>query len=79
MTTDLKSKLASSVEAAAKKAAEEAEAARKRQAEEVSRARKAGVGPRTGAPIGMAQAARPRGQSVGETLRSAIKNSGASI
>jgi hypothetical protein len=59
-------------EAAAKKAAEEAEAKRKREAEEVARARKAAVGPRSGSPVGMAQAAR-KGASVRDSLREAVR------
>jgi hypothetical protein len=60
-------------EAAAQKAAEEAEAKRKREAEEVARARKAAVGPRSGSPVGMAQAARRSGAAVRDSLRDAIR------
>jgi len=66
-------------EAAAKKAME-AEAERKRkEAEEVARARKAGVGPRAGSPSGMATTNTAKGQSVGDSLRAAVKEVRATI
>lgn len=66
-------------EAASKKAAEEAEKRKRQEAEEVARARKAGYGPKSGSPVGRATASSPKGQSVGDTLRSAIKESSAAI
>lgn len=60
-------------EEAAKKAAEEAEAKRKREAEEVARARKAAIGPRSGSPVGLAQAARKGSTSVRDSLRDAVR------
>lgn len=66
-------------EAAARKAAE-AEAERKRKAsEEVARARKAAVGPRGGSPVGMATTSTSKGQTVGDSLRAAIKEVRAAI
>lgn len=66
-------------EAAAKKAADEAEAKRKREAEEVARARRAAVGPRSGSPVGMAQANRSAKQSVRDTLREALREHSGAI
>ncbi|MEJ0094548.1 MAG: hypothetical protein WDN46_14270 [Methylocella sp.] len=67
-------------EAAAKKAADEAERRRKADAEEVQKARRAGVGPRAGSPVGgRAVAGTPQGQSVRDSLKSAIKEQSAII
>jgi len=66
-------------EAAAKKAAEEAEAKRKKEAEEVAKARRAAVGPRSGSPVGMAQANRSAKQSVRDTLREALREHSGTI
>jgi len=67
-------------EAAAKKAAEEAERKRKADAEEVQKARRAGVGPRAGSPSsGKGLAGQPQGQSVRDSLKSAIKERSAVI
>lgn len=67
-------------DAAAKKAADDAEAKRKTDAAEVDKARRAGVNRNQGSPQGLDFASRSkRGQSVGDTLRDAIKSAGASI
>lgn len=71
---------AQAAQAAAAQKAKEAEEARKRkEAEEVAKARKAGYGPRSGSPAGMATAKNPGGQSVRESIASAVKELGAAI
>lgn len=68
-------------EAADKKAAEDAERKRKADAEAVEKARRAGVGPRGGSPTagGRVLAGTPQGQSVRDSLKSAMKGSSAQI
>ena len=65
--------------AAAQKAKEAEEARKRKEAEEVAKARKAGYGPRSGSPAGMATAKNPQGQSVRESIASAVKELGAAI
>ena len=65
--------------AAAQKAKEAEEARKRRETEEVAKARKAGYGPRSGSPAGMATAKNPGGQSVRESIASAVKELGAAI
>lgn len=71
---------AQAAQAATAQKAKEAEEARKRkEAEEAAKARKAGYGPRSGSPAGMATAKNPQGQSVRESIASAVKELGAAI
>ena len=67
-------------QAAAQKAADEAKKAadaeterKRKQAEDVEKARRAGIGPRGGSPSGMLTINKTKGESVGESLRRAVK------
>lgn len=67
-------------QAAAQKAADEAKKAadaeterKRKQAEEVEKARRAGIGPRGGSPSGMLTINKTKGESVGDSLRRAVR------